>query len=148
MTPLQQIKEGIVNNDMEQVIQGYAQLTGEEVRVSTERDEVATEEVPEPQVSEPKARIPKSATEDFSIAHSDRDQSKYTKSEKISAGENTFTDDGMEHKDVSTPEVNRTKRRSPIKMVQVTCHVCGKSEEVNPAFQSGEFYRCSRCVGG
>ena len=143
MTPLQRIKEGIINNDMEKVIQGYAELTGEEVGISTGGDETQTEEVSEPQV-----RMPKSATEDFSIAHSDRDQNKYTKSEKISAGENTFTDDGVEHKDVSTPEVNRTKRRSPIKMVQVTCHVCGKSEEVNPAFQSGEFYRCSRCVGG
>jgi|TARA_Y100000401_G_scaffold103932_1_gene95321 hypothetical protein len=149
MTPLQRIKEGIINNDMEQVIQGYAELTGEEVAISTGGDETQTEEVSEPQVSEPKARMPKSATEDFSITHNENSTTgKYAKHQSISAGENTFVDDGVEHKDISTPDVGRIKRRPPVEMVDVKCHVCGKSEQINPTYKSGEFYRCSRCVGG
>ena len=149
MTPLQRIKAGIINNDMEQVIQGYAELTGEEVAISTGGDETQTEEVSEPQVSEPKARMPKSATEDFSITHHENSTTgKYAKHQSISAGENTFVDDGVEHKDISTPDVGRIKRRPPVEMVDVKCHVCGKSEQINPTYKSGEFYRCSRCVGG
>ena len=32
MTPIDKIKEGILGNDMEQIIQGFKLLTGEEVR--------------------------------------------------------------------------------------------------------------------
>ena len=32
MTPIDKIKEGILSNDMEQVIQGFKLLTGEEIR--------------------------------------------------------------------------------------------------------------------
>ena len=32
MNPIDKIKKGIINNDMEQIIQGFAVLTGEEIR--------------------------------------------------------------------------------------------------------------------
>ena len=32
MNPIDKIKKGIINNDMEQIIQGFQMLTGEEVR--------------------------------------------------------------------------------------------------------------------
>ena len=40
MTPLETIKIGILNNDMEKVIQGFMALTGEEIRPKTSEDGV------------------------------------------------------------------------------------------------------------
>ena len=48
MTPLETIKTGILNNDMEEVIQGYMALTGEEGRPKPPKDGV-----PEVQQSSP-----------------------------------------------------------------------------------------------
>ena len=43
MSPLELIKNGILENDLEKVIQGYALLTGEEVR-PREADETREDE--------------------------------------------------------------------------------------------------------
>ena len=46
MTPLDKIKKGILNNDMEEVIDGYESLTGERV-TRKEAEEIKSEKVPE-----------------------------------------------------------------------------------------------------
>ena len=53
MTPLELIKEGILNDDMEQVILGYKSLTGESIsRGSEEEREPEEGEVQETPVQE------------------------------------------------------------------------------------------------
>ena len=44
-------------------------------------------------------------------------------------------------------DVPRTKRRPPVKLIEVKCHACGSTEMINPAYKSGTFHRCGRCVG-
>ena len=65
----------------------------------------------------------------------------------ISVGENQFVDDGMEDKDIITPDISLTPRdRPPAETVEVACHVCNKTYQVNPVVLGGEFYRCDKCV--
>tara|TARA_R110000751_G_scaffold276860_2_gene378072 strand:- start:5012 stop:5422 length:411 start_codon:yes stop_codon:yes gene_type:complete len=136
MSPLELIKNGILENDLEKVIQGYALLTGEEVR-PREADKV------QPQVPVRSSEL------DFTIKRGDTAAGEHGRKEPIQVGENQFVDDGLEAtgEEFKTPEVNLTPRRKPIQMVEVTCNSCGSKEEINPAYKTGTYHRCSRCVG-
>ena len=143
MTPLETIKTGILNNDMEKVIQGFMELTGEEVRPETSEDEVR--EVPEPtSVSMQKLDFSKEPTEPKGQGRLGR------KTPVEGGGDNQFVDDGLESKgvDFETPDISLAPRRRPeTKTVKVACHVCDKSYDVIPMLAQGEFYRCDNCVG-
>ena len=81
---------------------------------------------------------------DFTVS---KDSSVGGKSKRtVVAGENTWSDTG-EHKDVTTPDVERgeRKRRSP-KKVELNCHVCGKKFEILSSLVSGKYVRCDSCV--
>ena len=66
--------------------------------------------------------------------------------EPVSAQKNTWTDEG-EHKNISTPDVQRTPRnRPPPKMKDVTCNKCNKIFKVNASVVYGEYHICDRCV--
>tara|TARA_R100000908_G_C3750736_1_gene145339 strand:+ start:2107 stop:2565 length:459 start_codon:yes stop_codon:yes gene_type:complete len=152
MNPIDTIKKGILNNDMEQVIQGFSALTGEEVRPAGGGAEQERSPEPESVTSgshaetvQPPVQV-RSKDLDFSTEPRDV-ESKFGRKEPIQVGENQFMDDGVEAKDVTTPDVPRTKRRPPVKLIEVSCHVCGTKEEINPAYKSGTFHRCGRCVG-
>ena len=137
------IKEGIISNDMEKIIQAYNLLTGEKIKPKQKQSE--TKEASKPPVQSRKERL---NDLDFSVQPIDNEDGKYyAKSEAIEVGKNQFTDSGIEAADVTTPEVDRTPRRPPVKMVEVTCRVCGKKEELNAKFKTGEFHRCDKCVG-
>jgi hypothetical protein len=103
--------------------------------------EINTSVNPEPQETDTEDNI----TEDFRVVKSD---TKFTKRrEPVRARENLWTDTG-EHKDIVTPETQKTPRnRKPPKKQDVTCHICGKKEKVNSGIVYGEFYRCNRCIG-
>jgi hypothetical protein len=145
MSPLDKIKEGIQTDDMEKVIDGYKDLTGEKV---SRENSAPKEEMPEQmRVSE---KVEANKSHDFTMpARKETGQkSKFTKSQKIDVGTNTFVDDGEEHKDDVTPDVSLSPRnRSAYKEVEVTCHVCGSKHNINPMLKSGQFHRCSKCVG-
>ena len=141
MTPLERIKIGILKNDMEEVIQGYMALTGEEVR-----PEDGVSEVREPS----SLPVQKAGELDFSTKPT-KSQGKKRLATKapVQASQNTFVDDGVEHTDIKTPDYKPTLRsRAEATMVDVTCHVCKKEYEVAPVLAQGEFYRCDSCVGG
>tara|TARA_R110000824_G_scaffold384470_2_gene578495 strand:+ start:1539 stop:2012 length:474 start_codon:yes stop_codon:yes gene_type:complete len=157
MSPLDKIKEGIQSHDMEKVIDGYEGLTGE--RVSREdsllKEEMSEQtvpmhqEVPVPEVSVPE-KVEVSKNHDFTApTRKKTDQkAKFTKSQKIDVGNNTFVDDGEDHKDDVTPEVSLVPRnRNAYQEVEVACHVCGSKHSINPMFKVGQFHRCSKCVG-
>lgn len=59
---------------------------------------------------------------------------------------NLFSDDGVEAKDITTPQIKPTERRRPaFKMVQQTCQKCGKTQETHPAHKR-DYYICDRCI--
>ena len=141
MTPTDKIKKGILNDDMEEIIQGFKLLTGEEVRPEgrkTEKPEPESKETVQPPVS---VRV---KDLDFSTKPKEEQHGKH---EPIVVGANQFVDDGTEASDITTPDVGRTTRRPPVKMIEVQCHACGEKEMINAQYKSGEFHRCGKCVG-
>ena len=146
MTPIDKIKKGILDNDMEQVIQGFESLTGEEVR--PKETTVGDLELLEKEKTAEEGVKPPVRSKDLDFSTEPREEeSKYGKREPIVVGENQFVDDGIEDMDVKTPDVGRTTRRPPVKMVEVQCHACGGKEMINAQYKSGEFHRCGKCVG-
>ena len=145
VSPLQLIKDGILEDDMEKVTKGYKLLTGEIIERQTQP--TATESEPEQEeASEVKAPLKEL---DFSTKPREQDSTKFGRREAIQIGENTFVDDRTEatEEELKTPEVGRTPRRKGISLVEVKCHVCGKTEEINPAYKTGSYHRCDKCVG-
>ena len=147
---VEKIKEGIQQNDMVKIVAGYNQLTGENIHAGgiEPKEEVMQEQMQEEVQELPEKKEAKSSELDFTIKRKDTtSKSKYTKSEKIVAGENKFVDDGSEHMEDSTPDYTPTKRnRSPVQFKEVRCHVCGETESVHPSTVGGAFRRCSRCI--
>lgn len=59
---------------------------------------------------------------------------------------NKFSDDGVEAKDIMTPDIRPTERKRPaFKMIQQTCTRCNKTVDTHPAHQR-DFYICDRCL--
>jgi len=151
MSPLELIKNGIIENDLEKIVQGYNALTGEDIspvttveptRRTAEPEDTGSEEVSSP------VRV-RSEVEDFTMKRDSLPAGKYGRKERIQVGENQFVDDGSEStgKEFETPEIAPTPRRKPVQMIEVVCHACGKKEEINPAYKTGSYHRCARCVG-
>jgi len=65
----------------------------------------------------------------------------------IKAQKNTWVDDELEHTDVKTPVVEKTKKRPPAQIVEVECSGCNKRFKVSSTVVYGEYHRCDRCAG-
>ena len=132
------LRSGIENEDMEQIKKAFYELTGDAIDTPP-KEEVQKEEV----------RVSTSSKDlDFSTEpKQETGKKRTTRREPIAVGKNQFTDDGMESKDVTTPNISLTPRsRPPAETVEVVCHVCKKTYQINPAVSGGEFYRCDGCV--
>tara|TARA_R110002051_G_scaffold312484_1_gene387702 strand:+ start:332 stop:826 length:495 start_codon:yes stop_codon:yes gene_type:complete len=160
MTPIEKIKEGILSNDMEQIVQGFMALTGEEIRPegdpnpgpAKKSEEPKPERAAEETVQPESQTLPNAPSKnlDFSVKPKDREANgrRTAKTEKIVIGENQFVDDGVEDKDIVTPDVPLTPRnRVPSKTIKVACHICNKAYEISAQLLQGQFYRCDNCVG-
>ena len=148
MTPIDEIREGIVSNDMAKVIEGFFKLTGETLQQEVSERKEEPEKIPEQPAPVPEQQE-RLVGLDFSVQIAEKNEKgNYSKSEAIESGKNKFIDDGTDSSDIETPEVVRSERRPPVKMVEVTCHKCGKKEEMNASYKTGEFHRCDKCVGG
>ena len=150
MSPLELIKNGILENDFEKVIQGYALLTGEEVRPKEKTESAGAtnaESTSSDKMSEQMAV--RSEIEDFTMKRDSLPAGQYGRKEAIQVGENQFVDDRTEAvgEEFDTPDINLTPRRPPVKMIEVVCNACGRKEKINPAYKTGSYHRCSRCVG-
>ena len=150
MSPLELIKNGILDNDFEKIIQGYALLTGEEVRPeeATRATEATSSNTDDPDKVSEQVSV-RSEIEDFTMKRDSLPSGQYGRKESIQVGENKFVDDRTEAvgEEFDTPDVSLTPRRPPVKMVEVICNACGRKEEINPAYKTGSYDRCSRCVG-
>ncbi len=151
MSPLELIKNGIIENDLEKIAQGYNALTGENISpITTDEPTRRTAKPESTESDEVSPSVPlRSEIEDFTIKRNSLPAGKYGRKETIQVGENQFVDDGSEAvgKEFETPDIAPTPRRKPVQMVEVVCHACGKKEEINPAYKTGSYHRCARCVG-
>ena len=123
MTPLDVIKKGIANNNMEMVSKGFAQLTGEVVDPPSEKD--VEEDAEEENVVADEVASSESHTGDSFIAPSKTDnpqegKKRLARMESIVVKENQFVDDREEASDITTPEYTPTPRtRNPVKRHRV-----------------------------
>ena len=150
MSPLELIKNGILENDFEKVIQGYALLTGEEVRPKEKTESAGAtnaESTSSDKMSEQMSV--RSEIEDFTMKRDSLPAGQYGRKEAIQVGENQFVDDRTEAvgEEFDTPAITLTPRSPPVKMIEVVCNACGRKEKINPAYKTGSYHRCSRCVG-
>lgn len=144
MTPLEQIKKGILDGDMVTVALGYKSLTGEDLH-NTNASEA---EVDTP----PSSPILSSTSDDFIAPSKKKDSqssgNRIARSSPISTNsrENLFVDNGEEHKDISTPSVEPSPRqRNKFTMIEQKCQKCSKTFEVHPIHKR-EHYICDRCI--
>ena len=152
MSPLELIKNGILENDFQKVIQGYEALTGEDLSSIREEDPTTSREESTSDQSEEVRRpqVPVRSSElDFTVQRDELPNGKFGRKESIQVGANQFVDDGSESqgKEFDTPKVEPTPRRSPVKMIEVVCNACGAKEEINPKYKTGSYHRCGKCVG-
>ena len=150
MSPLELIKNGILENDFEKVIQGYALLTGEEVRPKEKTESAGATNAESTSSAKMSAQMSvRSEIEDFTMKRDSLPAGQYGRKEAIQVGENQFVDDRTEAvgEEFDTPDINLTPRRPPVKMIEVVCNACGRKEKINPAYKTGSYHRCSRCVG-
>ena len=144
MTPLEQIKKGILDGDMVTVALGYKSLTGEDLH-NTNASEA---EVDTP----PSSPILSSTSDDFIAPSKKKDSqssgNRIARSSPISTNsrENLFVDNGEEHKDISTPSVEPSPRqRNKFTMIEQKCQKCSKTFGVHPIHKR-EHYICDRCI--
>ena len=144
MTPLEQIKKGILDGDMVTVALGYKSLTGEDLH-NTNASEAEGD-------TPPSSPILSSTSDDFIAPSKKKDSqssgSKIARSSPISTNsrENLFVDNGEEHKDISTPNVEPSPRqRNKFTMIEQECQKCRKTFEVHPIHRR-ENYICDRCI--
>ena len=59
---------------------------------------------------------------------------------------NSFVDDGIEAKDITTPKIEPTERKRPrFKMIEQICQKCGEKQKTHPTHKR-EYYICDRCI--
>ena len=145
MSPIDKIRKGILSNDMEQVTQGFKLLTGEEIRPEEGKpEEPSTEKAVQPPVQ--------MRSKDLDFSTKLEEDADHGKREPVKAKKNQFVDDGTEalvseDPELKTPDVPLTQRRPPANLIEVVCHVCGTTEEINKKYKAGQFHRCGKCVG-
>jgi hypothetical protein len=140
INPLEKMKAGIETNDMDLVRVGFEELTGQ---VTT-----SPKESPTP-VKLEEASPKKDDFSDFIVSpQSSGAKSRVAKTEPVVGGQNnTFVDEGIEAKDIETPQITPSPRnRPPSQMVELSCHKCGKTEKVASNLVQGEFHRCGKCI--
>jgi len=147
VNPLQKIRQGILENNMSLVIDGYASMTGEDLSVKEKVVKKRGRPKKTPVSKTPKAK----PVENFY-------------QEKVGGGEarfdrNTWVDDGSLHREPLTEIEKKIQdkiqsnipKKPPYKTINVECYKCNRKYDVNPAYttrnSSGETnYICERCL--
>lgn len=161
MTPLETIKEGILNGDLAMVIAGYNRITGETLAIPE----------PEPAVRQPPRGFRQSPEyydeeDDFSRPpNRDRERNNDEPEQKVVARAepfvprkriNMFADErdtlpdyteADRRKDEAAKKKPKAQRPAPYTPVKASCDGCGNRFQVNPIFVVDGVYRCDKCSG-
>lgn len=107
-------------------------------------DEITAKPKSEPKKPVAKKQEPITITENFFVK---RENEESRGRSAVRARKNQWQDEG-EFRDIETPHGERTPRnREKAKKVEVECHVCGRTFQVDPRYVYGDYQRCNRCVG-
>lgn len=156
-TPLDFIKEGIQNNNMDCVVRGYAMLTGEDLEVGKHTGQnLKSKRGRKPKTEKPVTQVEIENRDITPTQSGDGHRLARRVPLVLHNFKNKFKDDGktgVTSFDKKYKIKRVTIRRQPVKKVKVVCTGCGKSFEVYPKDlptkldkESGN-YVCNRCVG-
>ena len=147
-----EVKQGIVNDDIELVQQAWEKFTGETI--------VDEEKALDEKLEERIERDNQKEEELFEMPKVERKKEKQRIGSKEpidteSERDNQFTDDGSLGVDEAGSSMIDDSARTPTKWrsspakdpIDAICYVCGKPEKVHPS-QYREHYRCSNCCRG
>lgn len=150
MTPLEEIKQGILTDNMKLVASGYSRITNE-VITAKPRKQINSRTV----VRQPQQKV---VDQEFVDAPSDnRQMTKVAKAEQFIPKRriNLWNDDKTEtlpdytekdkEADIKAKSAPRVARPQAYTPVNVNCYSCGSMYSVNPAFIIGGSYRCDKC---
>lgn len=151
MTPLEQIKTGILKQDMSLVVQGYNRITNDNISIPKPK---ATK-VKQPRITRAEVSgVPEEERSfEFSGEKKQASTDQFVRKKRI----NLFADTGenpegytVEDKkfDRKTKKLARAERPKPYKPIDIACSFCGRMYSVNPVFVIGGVYRCDRCSKG
>ena len=162
MTPLEQIKHGIITGNMQSVADGYSRITNDVVvpKAVSKPPKIAVDRRRLPPVSKTEA-----ASFDEAEFQSDgMDTGKkiqkearvepFTPKRRVNLWNDTKDEPLVDYSDKDRQDDLRTRqapkvpRRPEYKPVKINCFSCGRSYNVNPAFIVGGGYRCDRCSSG
>lgn len=138
------LKKGIALDDPELIAMANQLI---EANIKSEPESVKPEKKKvKPQVSKPATVVKSNIVDQFRLV--DKQQEAASKRMPVTdrARFNAWSDDGVESKEIVTPEVAITKRtREPVKKVKQQCQFCQKTEMVNPVHVR-DFYICDGCL--
>ena len=147
-----EVKQGIVNDDIELVQQAWEKFTGETI--------VDEEKALDEKLEERIERDNQKEEESFEMPNVERKKEKLRIGSKEpidpeSERDKQFTDDGSLGVDEAGASMIDDSARPPTKRsrtpakdpIDAICYVCGKPEKVHPS-QYREHYRCSNCCRG
>ncbi len=155
MTPLQKIKEGIISDNIDLIIEGYNLLTSDKIVFEPEPEQ--RRQIPQNTARRRQFRDDEEFIVD-GIGRKDEDQKVEARVEQFQPRRrvNLFADDGNDRlpeysrRDREVDEANRNAQRAspqprPYTPVKATCNSCGRQYSVNPIHVMSGGYRCDNC---
>ena len=145
-TPLETIKQGIINNDITMVLDGYNRITGEMLAIPNpqrqrqqpdyyddaqdRRQQSQDTEIKQKIAARAEPFIPKKRINLFADESNDT-LPDYSESDRLA--------------DIAAKTKKPAPRREPYVPVSINCGSCGKRFNVNPIFVTNGEYSCDRC---
>jgi hypothetical protein len=83
----------------------------------------------------------------FTMPKSQQENKRGTPVNAIKTRVNSFQDDGVEAKDITTPDIKPTERKRPrFQPIQQVCQKCNRSVQTHPTHKR-DFFICDKCIG-
>ena len=83
----------------------------------------------------------------FTMPKSQQENKRGTPVNEVRQRVNIFQDDGVEAKDITTPDIKPTERKRPkFQPIDQVCQKCNKIFKTHPAHKR-DFFVCDRCIG-
>lgn len=83
----------------------------------------------------------------FTMPKSQQENKRGTPVNEVRQRVNIFQDDGIEAKDITTPDIKPTERKRPkFQAIDQVCQKCNKIFKTHPTHKR-DFFVCDRCIG-
>lgn len=154
MSPLEKIKQGIINGDINIISVGFTELTGQIVRYDTPDIKTVSKKRGRPSKNKNIITLDESFSKPISLKVDEILEAR-TRAQR-GKFENMFVDDGRDATEdkiadkkirkASPPPVSKGQRKSP--MVESRCISCSKVEKIHKQFILEGTHTCQKCLKG